>query len=331
MVTQQEELEKLIQKLGVKVEHVPWLGNSAGKKYLLWGPLSVLRYMWLILRHRVDILNLSGRDAQVYGTFAGRLLGRKVVWTDHGDLKLISSYTEPRQAWLVAWAMRLAHRVIFVAKTEEALSLKEYPVLEGKTLVIYNGVKASAFTTRHQEVAAPTVFSNARVQYAKGFEDLTRAMIIVRKHRHDAKLRVAAGVEDQELLELAQKELGSGFEFLGFQKPEQIRRELAGCWVYVFPSHSEAYPLSTLEAMHAGAPIVASRIGGIPEQITDGQEGLLVPAQDPQALAKAIVELLDDKAARRALGEAARSKAARMGDLEKIVSGQILSLYNSLR
>jgi glycosyltransferase involved in cell wall biosynthesis len=77
--------------------------------------------------------------------------------------------------------------------------------------------------------------------------------------------------------------------------------------VFVSPSRSEAFPLSTLEAMAHGLPVVATAVGGVPEQITDGRNGLLVRSTDAGALAAAIVRLHDDNSLRERLGAAARS------------------------
>ncbi len=79
--------------------------------------------------------------------------------------------------------------------------------------------------------------------------------------------------------------------------------------VYVQPSLSEAFPLPVLEAMAAGLPVVASRVGGIPEAVQDGQTGLLVPPGSAPALAEALLALLADQDRRRALGAAGRQRA----------------------
>jgi glycosyltransferase involved in cell wall biosynthesis len=75
--------------------------------------------------------------------------------------------------------------------------------------------------------------------------------------------------------------------------------------VFVLPSRSDAFPLASLEAMAAGVPIVASRVGGIPEQITHLEHGVLVPPGDVEALAEWIVRLYDDRALRAELAAAA--------------------------
>ncbi len=80
--------------------------------------------------------------------------------------------------------------------------------------------------------------------------------------------------------------------------------------VVAVPSVSEGTPLVVLEAMAAGVPVVASRVGGIPDQIRPGREGILVPPGDPKALSEALLGLLRDPERARRMGEAGRLRAA---------------------
>jgi mannosyltransferase len=86
-----------------------------------------------------------------------------------------------------------------------------------------------------------------------------------------------------------------------------VAAELAGWDVFVLPSREDPFPLAVLEAMAAGLPVVATRSGGIVEQVTP-ETGVLVEAGDASALAAAVSELLDDPAARGSMGRAARER-----------------------
>lgn len=97
-------------------------------------------------------------------------------------------------------------------------------------------------------------------------------------------------------------------DLLGF-RPDAIRL-LAGCDLFALASHYEGYPVAIMEAMAVGLPVVATEVGGVPEGVRDGVEGLLVPPARPELLATAIETLALDPARRATLGEAARRRGA---------------------
>ena len=98
--------------------------------------------------------------------------------------------------------------------------------------------------------------------------------------------------------------LAGRVHFLG--QRDDIPDLLAALDIFVLPSHSEGVSLALLEAMAAGLPVIATAVGGLPEVVTDGVNGLLIPPQDPEALAQALARLLDDPALAKKLGENAR-------------------------
>jgi glycosyltransferase involved in cell wall biosynthesis len=105
--------------------------------------------------------------------------------------------------------------------------------------------------------------------------------------------------------------LSDRVSFLGSKDRDEVLAELAHCDLFVMPSRhsSESFGLSALEAMVCAKPVIASAIGGLQELVDDRETGLLVPADDPAALARALDLLVDDPASRLRLGLAGRSKA----------------------
>src|SRR5690606_13974896 len=97
--------------------------------------------------------------------------------------------------------------------------------------------------------------------------------------------------------------------FLGLVGPERVAALMRAARVVVLPSRSENFPLVVLEALAAGAPLVATRVGGIPEAVRDGREALLVPPDDPAALAGALARVLADPALRARLAAAALARS----------------------
>jgi glycosyltransferase involved in cell wall biosynthesis len=107
-------------------------------------------------------------------------------------------------------------------------------------------------------------------------------------------------------------------------------RQIAGCDVYVLPSYREGMPVSILEAMAAGKPVVATRVGAIPEIIEDGVNGFLVPPGDVGGLADRIAMLLGDAALRRELGRNNRAKVEESFSTPAVVE-TLLSVYERVR
>jgi len=99
--------------------------------------------------------------------------------------------------------------------------------------------------------------------------------------------------------------------------------------VVVLSSETESAPLTLLEGMSSGLPVVATRVGGIPEIVEDGVNGLLVQSKNPEAIAEKILELNSDPEMRRRLGEAARETVLERYTAEKIV-GRYLEIYESV-
>jgi glycosyltransferase involved in cell wall biosynthesis len=116
------------------------------------------------------------------------------------------------------------------------------------------------------------------------------------------------GEEEDRLRSLAaDRDVADRIRFLGFR--DDVGDLLAACDVFALPSRSEGLPLALLEAMHSGAAVVATDVGGVPEVVTVGREALLVPPDEDEALASALIRLLEDENLRYLLGLRARRRA----------------------
>jgi glycosyltransferase involved in cell wall biosynthesis len=169
----------------------------------------------------------------------------------------------------------------------------------------------------------------ARLQPEKGVATFLKAAARVSKASPEARfLVVGDGPLREELLGLAGR-LGmeDRVRFLGYRTDA---RALIGLLdVLVVPSLTEGSPLIVLEAMAAGVPVVASAVGGIPDQARHGEEGLLVPPGDPEALAGAMGELLRDPSRARLLGAAGRRRTENEFSHETLVR-RIEGIYRAV-
>ena len=182
--------------------------------------------------------------------------------------------------------------------------------------VIHNGVDSEFWSplpagdpgrTSH---GAPTVISVGRLEHVKGHDVLLSAFPQVLSRVPDARLVVVGDGSRAHALHDRAADLGvsGAVEFAGRLGPGAVRDRLRRAAVFALPSRSEGLSNALLEAMATGVPAVASETGGIPEVVGRGG-GVMVPPEDPPALADAVVELLVDPARRAELGEDARRNA----------------------
>lgn len=231
-----------------------------------------------------------------------------LVITDHSE----ATWRRKRAHMVSRLVYRRADRVIAVSKGIHDSLIRDDAVAPDRITVIPNAVTPlnaleDAVRLPAELVAAdPVVGMVARLQPEKGVQVFMEAIpAVLERHGECHFLLVGDGPLRPELEAIvAQRRLQDRVHFLGFQKSG--RDFIRYLDLLVLPSLSEGTPLVVLESMAAGVPVVASRVGGIPEQLVQGQEGLLVPPGDHVALSQACLELLGDPARRRRMGEAGR-------------------------
>lgn len=157
---------------------------------------------------------------------------------------------------------------------------------------------------------APVVGSVGNLKPSKGQEHLIEATAIVRSGTPDVRCVIVGLGPRSALLRERAHELGLDgvVTFAGYR--EDAPRIAGSFDIFVQPSEREGLPIALIEAMALGRPVVATRVGGTPELVRDGVDGILVPPRDPAALADAIIALLRDPERRVRMGEAARRRAA---------------------
>jgi glycosyltransferase involved in cell wall biosynthesis len=176
---------------------------------------------------------------------------------------------------------------------------------------------------------APIVGNIAALVPHKGQRYLVEAAGLVVRRMPDVRFLILGEGELRGPLEQAvrRQQLERHVIFAGF-RPDAISL-LKGFDLFVMSSVTEGLGTSLLDAMAAWRPVVATRTGGIPEVVVDGETGLLVPPRDPRALAEAIIRLLGDEALRHTFGRAGRQRVERHFSAERMVAAT-LAVYESL-
>jgi len=168
-----------------------------------------------------------------------------------------------------------------------------------------------------------------RLERIKGAEYFLRAAALLAADHPDVRFFVAGTGSGELGLRMLATELGIGgrIEFLGYV--DSVPPLLAALDVVVVPSLSEASGLTAMEALALGVPVVASRVGGLPEVVVDEETGLLVAAGDEEAIARAVARLLDDPVLARTLAAAGARRVEERFAVERMVDGY-LRLYRQL-
>ncbi len=254
--------------------------------------------------------------------FLVRLLGlqRKYPWVawNHGYTE--TSPLDRMYTRLDRWSLRGAYRVVTVCQPF-ADKIASFGVSRDRISILHNAVKpfvpasAEEVDRIRRELGLQNheamILSIGRLSYEKGHADLIRSAAKLAGMPGTSPFRlviVGDGPEREALTKLAAHVgLEDNVSFAGFQRDARPYYELAA--LVAVPSHSEGSPNVVLEAMAAGLPIVANRVGGVPEILEDGVTGLMVEPRNPEAMAKTIFQLLSNADLRSRLGSAARSKA----------------------
>ncbi len=208
--------------------------------------------------------------------------------------------------------LRYMDRVVCVSEGQ-ADKVRRHKVAQHKLCVIHNSIRAQRFSDPDPSAAdelralfaqppAQVVLAGGRLSPEKGFADLIDAAVrVIEMYPATGFLIFGEGPLRQPLRDrILRRGLEAKFILAGFTP--RLDRYLPFADIVVLSSLTEGLPNIALEALAAGVPVVATRVGGNPEVVRDGQSGRLVPASEPDQLAEAIGQLLADPAQRRALG-----------------------------
>ena len=269
-------------------------------------------------RERIEVVQTCDLYANVFGLPGAALAA---VPVRIGSRRELNPDKSSGQIALQRQAYRFAHKI--VANSGAAARQLESENIAGDRIeIIPNGVRVDAGNAPISgRGPVTTILTVANLRAEKAHEVLLAAAAELRpRHPYLRFLIAGDGPRLTELAKLASSlGLDSAVRFLGHS--EDVPALLADADVFVLPSRSEAFPNGVLEAMAAGLPVVASRVGGLLDLIDEGRTGLLVTPDDPSALADAIESLVLSPARAAMLGAAARDEVAGRYSFDRMVRG----------
>lgn len=309
-----DELGTLGEKLQDEGFVVRVIGRKPGLD--LGCPLRLAR-LWR--DERVDVVH-----AHQYGPFfyslAARLRGprRPILFTEHGRHQ--PDY--PRRKRMLANRLLLARRdrVVGVGAAVRQALIDNEGLPADRVSVLYNGIDVTAFSANPDRAAARrelgvgpddfVILQVARLDYLK---DHATALRTLARVPNAYLLLIGEGPERPAIERLiGELNLGGRVRLLGLR--QDVSRLLHGADLFLLTSVSEGIPLTVLEAMAAGLPVVATDVGGLREVVDDGTTGYLAPARDDAALAECVRKLAGSPNLRHQQGVAGRERAARHFD-----------------
>jgi len=293
---------------------------------------AVARLGRLLRRWRPDVVHAHSSKAGAVARLARAARpGTPLIYTPHGyafNGWFESERERGRYRDVERMLAPLTTTVLCVCEAERRLAES---VGSRRTEVVYNGVPDAAPADPHPVLAelqarGPVVGVLSLLRPGKGLETLIDAAPALLAEHPGASIAIAGEGPDRSALEQRARSLGveDAVAFLGLiEGPGPL---LAGTDVFANPSWAESFPLSTLEAMRAGLPVVITDVGGAAEAIEPGESGDLVQPRDPAALAGALAGLMSDAERARAMGEAARRRVEERFGLARMID-ETLAVY----
>jgi glycosyltransferase involved in cell wall biosynthesis len=301
-------------------------------------PLIFLRLFCLLARNRYDVVHTHLIGANVLAAPLAALYQVPVRFTHdqtHDDVREYSFLYR----WLDTLANRLNHRVIAVSSSIRTFLCRKEGIPADKISVIYNSVDLLRFspksdpkarTEARQRLGLPAdallVGGVGRLRYQKNFALFLEVAAEVCARLPQALFLIAGeGPERTKLEEMSQKlGIASRVRFLGFVKdmPEFYQ----SLDLLLLTSHFEGTPLTVLEAMAMGVPVVASQVDGVEEVLEDGRDGFLAPPGNRKAFVEKVCRVLQDRSLRQKLSQVGQEKVGRHFSAEAMAH-QVEALY----
>ena len=194
---------------------------------------------------------------------------------------------------------------------------EKYPFARGKVFRVFNGIAMDGFPPREVAGDVLRIISVGRYVEKKGFGDLIESCRLLRERglRFECDIVGGGPLEGALREQIVSAGLGDGVRLLGPRPQVEVRQLLACAQVFALPcvpdreGGSDNLPTVIMEAMASGVPVVSTRLAGVPEMISDGDEGFLTAPRDPAAFAAALEKLLSDPKLAERCGECGRASA----------------------
>lgn len=319
----------------VEIQHIPTWSTGSGFRRFLFFAVACLRLLYLLAMRKTDIVHLHfAKKGSVWRKF---ILARIASLFHHPVLLHAHSGAFPdfyraQKGWQRRWIARTvqnASRLIVLTEQWRQYYCEALDVPEEQVVVLPNPVNLPEQLPDRAGRDTITFVFLGRIDENKGAHRVIQAVSLLPAHLQQRARFILAGDGDVEAARRQAQSLNlPQVAVLGWIEPSRREAVLAEGDVLLLPSLREGLPMSILEAMSWGLPVITSPVGGIPEVVQDGFNGFLVPPTDIPALANAMQKLIEDEPLRLQMGASARASVEHL-DIHRYW-GQLLRLYRDV-
>lgn len=299
-------------------------------------PAGVWRLIRYCRKHRIQIIQCHGLRADAVGRWCARLGGvQRVISTLHS----IDPWRRKPHVMLDQLTSPFVTRYVAVCEAARDAAVQREGVSADRIAVVPIGVPSQSIPRERRDDmrisldvatdAYPVIGVLANLREMKGHLHIVAALPAILEKNPDAVFLFAGRDDSNGAVREAARAAGveGAIRFLGFV--DDTSALFAAMDIFLLASDWEGFPVSILEALQAGVPVIATRVGGIPEMIRDGQDGVLIPPKDPTAIAEAANLLARDFALRASLVRSADARFQANYTIETM-AGQMASMYRDL-
>jgi glycosyltransferase involved in cell wall biosynthesis len=320
-------LEEVAEDVRVRCLRLGGIGRHPRLRRLARGALLAPAVFFDLALQRPEVVHAYLPAAYVVAGLAARVLGVRVVVAGRRSLLGIEAYRHRGWRALAGLANRAIDLHVCNSEAARQMTLSTERVPAARTAVVHNGSQLPDLSLPLPSPPAawglgPRQLSGvslANLVWHKDHEVLLRATAEVVRSCPGFRLVLIGDGPERGRIERLVGELGLGANVVLAGQVAQASRLLRNFHFSVLASVEESFPNAVVESMAAGVPVVATRVGGIPELVREGVDGLLVPAREPRRLAAAMLRLLREPGLADRLGRSARERIGETFTVEKMI------------
>ena len=292
--------------------------------------LAVIKYIWILMVKEVDIVYAHmSYGASFYRKSVFALIGvmfkKRIIFHAHGSTfqEFYAGNSKIARKY-ISFVLNKSNKVIVLSKKWEEFYANF--VQRDKLVVVYNSTDIP-FMNMYNSSNRDIVFLG-RLGERKGVYDILDIIPDIARQHKQVRFILAGDGDISKVKEIIKAKNLENVELPGWIGPVQKDAVLKNAGIYILPSYREGFPLSVLEAMAYGVPVITTNIGGISEKISNGEDAILIKPGDKKALKESILKLLEDENYRIRLSKSGYDKVSRMHNNDRFIK-EISGILNS--